>query len=53
MDDVWVGEIYNTPLDSIEGDLWYYIEVCYKGIIYNKSALHGFVVLIEMSFQLL
>ena len=21
MDDVWVGEIYNTPLDSIEGDL--------------------------------
>ena len=32
---------------------WYYIEVCFKGIIYNKSALHCFVVLIEMSFQLL
>ena len=32
---------------------WYHIEVCFKGIIYNKSALHCFVVLIEMSFQLL
>ena len=26
---------------------WYYIEVCFKGIIYNKSVLHCFVVLIR------
>ena len=30
MDDVWVGEIYNTPLDSIEGDLSQQFVILYR-----------------------